>query len=324
MDEKFDEKASPGSIGAAAMSQAAADVIDLAAAKIRQGDHIVRGTSAGGQLRAFAITARASVEELHERHSSSPVITAGLGRLMMAGMMMGAMNKGEDELITLTMRGDGPAGGLTVTANNHGQAKGYANHPHVWLPLNGRGKLDVGGAIGHGTLSVVHDFPGADPYSSEVPLVSGEIGDDLAYYFALSDQIPTSVGVGVLVDTDTSVRQAGGFLIQAMPGWEQETRDALEENLRGIVSVTDLLEEGMTPTDILDRALAGLGYEELDAMPAEFRCGCSRTRAARAVTALGRSEVEDMIAKHEPAEVHCHFCGATYEFPPKELEELLG
>ncbi len=307
-----------------AFALAEADVIDLAAAKIRRGDHIVRGTAADGQLRAFAITAKNSVEELRRRHSSSPVVTAGLGRLMMAGMMMGAMNKGEDELITLTMQGDGPAGRYTVTANNHGQAKGYANHPHVWLPLNGKGKLDVGGSIGQGTLSVVHDFPGADPYSSEVPLVTGEVGDDLAYYFALSDQIPTSLGVGVLVDTDTSVRQAGGFIVQAMPGWEPAVRDHLEANLKDVTSVTDLLEAGMSPTDILAHVLDGLGYQELDVMPAEFHCGCTRERAARAVTALGRSELEDMIEKEEPADVFCHFCGAHYQFQPEELQKMLG
>ena len=303
-------------------------VIDFSAEAVRLGDHLVRGTAADGQVRAFAITARASVQELHERHQTSPVVSAALGRLLMAGMMMGAMSKNDDELITLVVRGEGPVGGLTVTANNHGQAKGFANHPHVWLPLNGVGKLDVGSAVAGenhvGTLSVIHDLPGMEPYSSEVALVSGEIGDDLTYYFAASDQVPTSLGVGVLVDTDQSIRQAGGFIVQLMPGCDDAVVDRLEANLSGVRSVTDLLEAGMKPTDILGHVLDGLAYQELDAMPVEFHCGCNRDRAARAVLALGRSELEDMISKGEPADVYCHFCGEHYRFEPDELSDLLG
>ena len=303
-------------------------VIDFNAEAVRLGDHLVRGTAADGQVRAFAITARASVQELHERHQTSPVVSAALGRLLMAGMMMGAMSKNDDELITLVVRGEGPVGGLTVTANNHGQDKGFANHPHVWLPLNGVGKLDVGSAVAGenhvGTLSVIHDLPGMEPYSSEVALVSGEIGDDLTYYFAASDQVPTSLGVGVLVDTDQSIRQAGGFIVQLMPGCDDAVVDRLEANLSGVRSVTDLLEAGMKPTDILGHVLDGLAYQELDAMPVEFHCGCNRDRAARAVLALGRSELEDMISKGEPADVYCHFCGEHYRFEPDELSDLLG
>ncbi|SES70422.1 molecular chaperone Hsp33 [Olsenella sp. KH3B4] len=303
-------------------------VIDFNAETVRLGDHLVRGTAAEGQVRAFAITARASVQELHDRHQTSPVVSAALGRLLMAGMMMGAMSKNDDELITLVVHGEGPVGGLTVTANNHGQAKGFANHPHVWLPLNGVGKLDVGSAVAGeshvGTLSVIHDLPGMDPYSSEVALVSGEIGDDLTYYFAASDQVPTSLGVGVLVDTDQSIRQAGGFIVQLMPGCDDAVVDRLEANLSGVRSVTDLLEAGMKPTDILGHVLDGLTYQELDAMPVEFHCGCNRDRAARAVLALGRAELEDMISKGEPADVYCHFCGEHYRFEPDELSDLLG
>lgn len=303
-------------------------IIDFNAEAVRLGDHLVRGTAADGQVRAFAITARASVQELHERHQTSPVVSAALGRLLMAGMMMGAMSKNDDELITLVVRGEGPVGGLTVTANNHGQAKGFANHPHVWLPLNGVGKLDVGSAVAGenhaGTLSVIHDLPGMEPYSSEVALVSGEIGDDLTYYFAASDQVPTSLGVGVLVDTDQSIRQAGGFIVQLMPGCDDAVVDRLEANLSGVRSVTDLLEAGMKPTDILGHVLDGLAYQELDAMSVEFHCGCNRDRAARAVLALGRAELEDMISKGEPADVYCHFCGEHYRFEPDELSDLLG
>lgn len=303
------------------------DIIDFNAEAVRLGDHLVRGTAADGQVRAFAVTARASVQELHERHQTSPVVSAALGRLLMAGMMMGAMSKNDDELITIVVRGEGPVGGLTVTVNNHGQAKGFANHPHVWLPLNGVGKLDVGSAVAGenhaGTLSVIHDLPGMEPYSSEVALVSGEIGDDLTYYFAASDQVPTSLGVGVLVDTDQSIRQAGGFIVQLMPGCDDAVVDRLEANLSGVRSVTDLLEAGMKPTDILGHVLDGLAYQELDAMPVEFHCACNRDRAARAVLALGRSELEDMISKGEHADVYCHFCGEHYRFEPDELRGLL-
>jgi molecular chaperone Hsp33 len=303
-------------------------IIDFNAEAVRLGDHIVRGTAADGQVRAFAITARASVQGLHDRHQTSPVVSAALGRLLMAGMMMGAMSKNDDELITLVVHGEGPVGGLTVTANNHGQARGFANHPHMWLPLNDAGKLSVGEAVAGenhvGTLAVIHDLPGMEPYSSEVPLVSGEIGDDLTYYFAVSDQVPAALGVGVLVDTDQSIRQAGGFIVQLMPRCEDAVVDRLEANLSGVRSVTDLLEAGMTPTGILEHVLEGLSYKELDAMPAEFHCGCNRERATRVVLALGRSELEDMISKGEPADACCHFCGEHYHFEPDELRSLLG
>ena len=302
----------------------AGNVIDLAAERLRRRDHMVRGTAADGMIRAIAITARDTVQTAHENHNTSPLVSAALGRLMMAGQMMGAMFKHPDELITLEVRGDGPVGGLTVTANNQGQVKGFANHPNVWLPLNAKGKLDVGAGIGRGTLTVVRDIPGTAPYSSQTELVSGEIGDDLAAYFTLSDQIPTSVGVGVLVDTDTSIRQAGGFIVQVMPGYLDFVIDQLEENLASVTSVTDLLEAGMSPNDMLHYILRDMDYEELEVMPAEFHCGCDDVRAARAVAALGEAELRDMIAKGETAEVYCHFCGKRHYLTPDELQGLLA
>ena len=299
------------------------DLIDFQSRRVRRGDHMVRGTAADGMVRAFAVTARDVVETARANHQASPVVTAALGRLMMAGLMMGAMFKSPDELITLEVHGDGPIGGLTVTANNNGQVKGFANHPNVWLPDKAPGKLDVGGAIGHGTLTVVRDLPGVAPYSSQTELVSGEIGDDLAAHFSLSDQIPTSVGVGVLVDTDLSVRQAGGFIVQLMPGHDPCLVDELERSLGSITSVTSLLEEGLLPTDILRRILGSLDYQELVTSPVEFFCGCTKERAARATLALGRAEMEDMVAKGETAEVHCHFCGTTHYLTPDDLRELL-
>jgi molecular chaperone Hsp33 len=299
------------------------DIIDFDSAKLRLGDHMSRGTAADGMIRAIAITARNTVETAHANHETSPLVTAALGRLMMAAQMMAAMYKSPDELLTLIVRGDGPIGALTVTANNQGQVKGFANDPRVWLPLNAKGKLDVGKGVGHGTLTVIRDMPGIDPYSSQTELVTGEIGDDLAQYFTLSDQVPTSVGVGVLVNTDTTVRQAGGFIIQLMPGYEYFLIDELEERLRCVTSVTSLLEQGMGPKDMLDHILGDLDYKELEVSSAEFYCACSKDRAARATLALGTPELEDMIRSGETAEVHCHFCGTNHYLTPADLRELL-
>ena len=298
-------------------------IIDFEQSQIRQGDHIVRGVAADGMIRAFALTSRRTVQTAMENFQASPLVTAALGRLLMAGQMLGCMYKNPDELITIMVRGDGPIGPITVTANTRGQVKGYAAHPNVWLPNNAQGKLDVGGGIGRGTLTVIHDLPGAEPYSSQVELVTGEVGDDLASYFVLSDQVPTSVGVGVLVGRDLNVRQAGGFIIQLMPGHYEYLEDELEANLAGVSSVTSMLEAGMTPTDILQHLLRGMDFKELEAKPVEFHCGCNESRAARATLALGEAELRDMVAKGETAEVYCHFCASRYYLPVERLRELL-
>lgn len=297
---------------------------DFQTEKMLRGDHIVRGTAADGQIRAFAVTARDTVQAAKEAHHTSPLVTAALGRLMMSGLMMGVMFKNPGELVTLSVRGDGPIGGLTVTANTEGQVKGFANHPNVWLPPNEKGKLDVGGGIGFGSLTVIRDEPGADPYSSSVELASGEIGDDITYYFAMSEQVPTSVGVGVLVGKDTSVKQAGGFLVQLMPDCSDEVTDTLEANLAQINSVTDMLEDGLLPADILRRVLDGLDFQELEAIPAEFHCGCNEDRAIRAVLALGIDELQSLVDDGEPVEVYCHFCGKRYTLNPDKLKLLLA
>ena len=299
------------------------NVIDFEGEKVRLGDHLVRGTAADGFIRAVAVTARGVVQTAHENHGTSAVASAALGRLMMGALMMASIFKSEDELLTLQVKGDGPLGGLTVTANNRGQVKGFANHPHVWVAPRAEGKLDVGAAVGKGTLSVVRDLPGMEPYTSQTELVSGEIGDDLAAYFLLSDQIPTSVGVGVLVNGDTSIRQAGGFIIQLMPGYDDELVDELEAALAGVSSVTDLLEQGLDPAGILRTLLADFDFQELEVAPVEFHCSCDHERASRAVLALGREEIEDMIAKNETAEAHCHFCGRVHYLTPDELCALL-
>ena len=298
------------------------NVIDFETARLRAGDHMVRGTAAYGMVRAFAISARQTVQTARDNHDTAAVVTAALGRLMMAGLMMGSMFKQPDELITLIIKGDGPVKALTVTANCEGQVKGFPAYPHIWLPPSAAGKLDVGRAIGAGTLSVIRDLPGTEPYSSRVELVSGEIAEDLTHYFAISDQVPTSVGLGVLINPDENVECAGGFIVQLMPDCLDEVAEQIEHNLAHISSVTTLMREGATPTSLLELVLEGLDYQELEAQPVEFYCGCNEERAARATAALGAEELRDMIEKGETAEVYCHFCGKRHYLPVEQLREL--
>lgn len=286
-------------------------------------DVVVRGIAADGLVRAFAATTRRTVQEARERHQASPVATAALGRLLTAGAMMGAMLKDPGELMTLAVRGDGPLGGVTVTADALGHVKGYVGNPDVWLPLNAASKLDVGGAVGAGSLTVVQDQPWGEPYSSQVDLISGEIGDDVAAYFVTSEQVPTSVGLGVLVDTDLSVRQAGGFIVQLMPGYEEGLVAQLEANIARIGSVTDLLEQGLGPRDILGRALEGLGYRETQESPVAFACNCSRERTERVLITLGARQLKELVDEGEPVELRCSFCGNAYTFGIDEVRRLL-
>ncbi len=287
------------------------------------GDCVVRGTAAGGMVRGFAATTRRTVQEARNRHQTSPVVTAALGRLLTVGAMMGSALKDDGELVTLSVRGDGPIGGLTVTVDAHGHVKGYAGNPDVWLPLNAAGKLDVAAAVGRGSLTVVQDQPWGEPYSSQLELFSGEIGDDMAAYFAESEQIPTSVGVGVLVDTDLSVRQAGGFIVQLMPDCPEDVVTRLEHNLDGVASVTDMLDGGMAPLDILRRVLCGLDFKPLEAQPVAFACNCSRERTERVLVAMGAEELQSLIDEGKPAELVCNFCNSTYEFSVADMQELL-
>lgn len=299
------------------------DIISEADRAARSGDYIVRGTAAYGTVRAFGITARQTVQTARDDHQASPLVTVALGRLLMAGQMMGVMLKGADELITLMIRGDGPIRGLTVTANTSGQAKGYAAVNDAVLPASAPNPLKVGAGIGSGTLTVIRDQPGIEPYTSQVDLTTGEIGDDLTNYFYTSDQVPTSVGLGVLVSPDGTVRQAGGFIVQLMPGYDDETVDCLEANLKQITSITSMLEQGLTPTQILQLVLAGLSYDELDATPVEFHCDCSKERTKRAVAALGANTLREMVEQDQPAEVVCQFCGKRHVLSVDDLKELL-
>ncbi len=287
-------------------------------------DYIVRATAAGGQIRAFAATTRNLVEEARSRHNTSPVATAALGRLMTGGVMMGIMMKGDKDLLTLQVKGDGPLGGITVTADSKGTVKGFVENPMVLIHAKPNGKLDVSGAVGKGTLTVIRDLGLKEPYVGHIDLPSGEIAEDLTYYFAASEQVPSTCGLGVLMNKENNtVKQAGGFIIQLMPGTEEEVIEKLEQNLSGIKSVTTMLEEGDTPEQILERLLGNMDLEILETIPASFHCNCSRERVSRALISLGKKELQSMIDDGEPVELKCHFCNSAYTFQVEELKEML-
>ena len=286
-------------------------------------DYMIRATAANGQIRAFAATTRDLTEYARNAHNTSPVVTAALGRTMTAAVMMGSMLKGDKELLTVKIQGDGPIGSLTVTADSHGHVKGYAQNPVVLIQANSIGKLDVAGAIGKGVLSVIKDIGLKDPYVGQTDLVSGEIAEDLTYYFAVSEQTPSSVGLGVLMNKDNTVRQAGGFIVQLMPFAEESTIAKLEENVQKITSVTNLLEEGHTPESLLDKVLEGFDVEINEKIPTKFYCNCSRERVEKALISIGRKELNEMIQEGKSIEMNCHFCNKNYEFTVEELKEIL-
>ncbi len=287
------------------------------------GDYIVRAMAADQQIRAFAVTSRELVEKARASHNTSPVATAALGRLLSAGAMMGVMMKGEKDVLTLQMKGNGPLGGITVTADSKGDVKGYVDHPDAMLPPNAQGKLDVGGAIGVGILNVIKDMGLKEPYNGSVELKTGEIGDDLTYYFAASEQVPSAVGLGVLMNRDNTVRQAGGFIIQLMPFIEERIVDRLEEKLANVTSVTSMLDRGYTPEMILQELLGEFGLEITDTMPTSFACNCDKKRVEKALISVGRKNLNEMIQDGKTIEVNCHFCGSKYEFTVEELKSLL-
>lgn len=286
-------------------------------------DYIVRATAAEGQIRAFAATTRDLVETARVDHNTSPVATAALGRLLTAGTMMGVMMKGDKDILTLQILGDGPLQGITVTADSKGRVKGYVLNPNVLISANSIGKLDVGGAVGHGYLRAIKDLGMKEPYSGQVELQTGEIGDDLTYYFATSEQVPSSVGLGVLMEKNNTVKQAGGFIIQLMPFTEEKVIEKLEQNLSQVSSVTSMLVDGYTPEMILEKLLDGMNVEINDTIPTEFYCNCDKQRVAKALISIGKTELESMIADEEDVELKCHFCNSSYTFDTDELKELL-
>lgn len=285
-------------------------------------DYIVRATAADAQIRAFAAVTTRLTEEARSRHQTSPVATAALGRLLTGGVLMGSMMKNPEDVLTLQIKCDGPIGGLTVTADAMGHVKGYVNHPEVMLPPK-NGKLDVGGALGQGILNVIKDMGLKEPYSGQTILQTGEIAEDLTYYFAASEQVPSSVGLGVLMNRDNTVRCAGGFIVQVMPFVEERVLRQLEENIGAMRSVTDMLDGGHSPEEMLSGVLSGMEVEITDTMPAGFACNCSEGRIEKALISIGKSEIEDMIRDGKPIEVKCHFCNTAYTFSVEKLGQIL-
>lgn len=286
-------------------------------------DYIVRAMAANSQIRAFGAVTTDMVETARKHHNTSPVATAALGRLLTGAAMMGVMMKGEKDILTLQIHAGGPLQGLTVTADSKGRVKGYVGNPNVCIPANDKGKLDVAGAVGVGFMNVIKDMGMKEPYVGQVALQTSEIAEDLTYYFATSEQVPSAVGLGILMNRDNTVRQAGGFIVQLMPFAEEDTITRLEENIQKINSVTSLLEEGHTPESLLKKVLEGFDLEISDTMPTEFYCNCSKDRVEKALISIGRKELNELIQEGKEVEMNCHFCNTNYVFTVEELKEIL-
>ncbi|MBR6383567.1 MAG: Hsp33 family molecular chaperone HslO [Lachnospiraceae bacterium] len=286
-------------------------------------DIIVRATAANAQIRVFSAYTKDMVEEARKRHNTSPVCTAALGRLMTAASIMGSMLKSDKDILTLKIESDGPIEGVTVTADSKGFVKGYVGNPNVILPANKVGKLDVAGAVGVGFLDVIKDLGLKEPYVGQTELQTGEIAEDLTYYFASSEQTPSSVGLGVLMNKDNTVKQAGGFILQLMPDVSEETIEKIEQNLSKISSVTTLLDEGKGPKEILEILCEGLDPKIIDIIPVGFKCNCSKERVSKALISVGKEELSKIVKEEDSINLHCDFCNTDYEFTKAELKELL-
>jgi molecular chaperone Hsp33 len=290
--------------------------------EVNMSDYIIRATAANHQIRAFAATTRELVEHARETHNTSPVATAALGRLLTGAAMMGSMMKGEKDILTITMKGDGPINGITVTADSNATVKGFPGNPTVIIPPNYAGKLDVGAAIGYGTLTVSKDLGMKEPYNSQLPLSTSEVADDLTYYFAKSEQVPSSVALGVLMERNNTVKQSGGFIIQLMPFAEEEVISKLEKNIEKFTSITSYLEKGYTPEMILQEVIGEFGLEILDKLPTQFECNCSHEKITKALISIGKKDIQEMIDEGKAIEVNCHFCNTQYNFEVDELKEI--
>lgn len=287
-------------------------------------DYIIRAVSDTGSIRAFAAYTKNTVNQAQVYHKTSAVVTAAMGRLLTAAAMMGATLKGEGDIITLQTNGDGPIGRMIAVTDSKSRVKICVGNPNVELPLNSQGKLDVGGAVGkNGYLTVITDLGLKEPYIGKIPLVSGEIGDDLTSYFAISDQVPSAVGLGVLVDTDLSVKESGGFIIQVMPGASDEEITKLEQNIAKVKSVTTLLAEGKQIEDILSIVLEGIEFHITDKLDTEYYCNCSRERVEKTLITIGEKDLREIIETDGKAQLTCHFCDGVYDFSKEDLERLL-
>ena len=271
-------------------------------------DYLVRALGFEGQVRAFAVKTTETVSEVQRRHNTWPIVSAALGRSITASVMMGAMLKGEDKL-TVKIEGNGPIGPMIIDANAKGEVRGYATNPHVHFELNEQGKLDVRAGVGtEGSITIVKDLGMRDMFSGQTPIVSGEIAEDFTYYFAVSEQVPPSVGLGVLVNPDNSIKAAGGFIIQLMPDCDEETITAIEKQLSTIEPVSKMIEKGYTPEQILEAVLGEGNVQVLSTLPVKFQCQCSKERFGAAIIGLGIAEIEAMIKEDGKAEAQCHFC----------------
>lgn len=289
----------------------------------RMNDYLVRAVAFDGKVRAFAVRTTDTVGEAQRRHNTWPVVSAALGRSMTAGVMMGAMLKGEEKL-TVKIEGDGPMGPMVIDSNAKGEVRGFVTNPHVHFDLNEQGKLDVRAGVGtQGALTVVKDLGLRDMFSGQTEIVSGEIAEDFTYYFAMSEQVPSSVGLGVLVNPDNTILAAGGFIVQLMPGCDEEVIDAIEKQLSSIEPVSKMIEKGLTPEEILQAVLGENNVTILNKMPVTFTCQCSKERFGDAIAGLGKEEIQAMIDEDGGAEAQCHFCLETYDFTKEELEGLL-
>ena len=318
-------------------------------------DYLVRATAAGETVRAFAVRSTGIAAKARKLHHTYPVVTAALGRLLSAGAMMGSMMKGDKDKLTLQMTGDGPIGQMTVTVDSHGNVKGFPEHPDVDIPLkyvmnsdgtqtaegdtaakpagsadSGHenavpvfGKLNVGAAVGKGILTVSMDLGLEEPYNGQVEIQTGEIGDDIAYYFTVSEQTPSVVGLGVMVGTDSEVRHSGGYIIQVMPNAAEETISAIESKVSTADPVTTMMEKGMTPEDILEYVLGYFDLKILEKEDVRFHCDCSREKVASALATISRKDLESIINDGEEIEVKCHFCNSAYKYSVDEVRALL-
>lgn len=286
-------------------------------------DYLIRALAFDGKVRAFSVRTTDTISEAQKRHATWPTASAALGRSMTAGVMMGAMLKGEDKL-TVKVEGKGPLGAIVVDSNSKGEVRGYVSQPQTHFDLNEHGKLDVKRAVGtDGMLTIVKDLGMRDFFTGSVPLVSGELGEDFTYYFAASEQVPSSVGLGVLVNPDNSILASGGFIIQLMPGIEDDTISIIEEKLSSMEPVSKLIAKGLSPEELLQEILGEENVQVLDKMPVSFECNCSKDRFGTAILALGVDEIQEMIDDDGKAEAQCHFCMETYEYSQQELESYI-
>lgn len=286
-------------------------------------DYVIKAVAANGTIRAFAGSFRNTVNEAQNIHKTSPVATAALGRTLAMTSIMGLMLKDDNDLITVSIKCDGPAAGILATASSNGYVKGYIFNHDINLPLKKNGKLDVCGAVGSGTLTVIKDLGLKEPYSGQIRLVSGEIAEDFAHYFAHSEQTPSAVSLGVLVDVDYSVKHAGGFVIQSMPGADDNMLDHIQEKFLAQKSITTLLEEGSSPETMLESVLGEFGLSVLEKCPVKYYCNCSWERVRKALISLGSDEINEILAEDKQAEINCHFCGKKYFFGEADLEDIL-